>query len=169
MLMLLVSRTHSRSFYTPVSLLLAMLLEPTSIFFHGILGIENCLILLTCPLNRAFFSWGPQINIVQSYLSYICVCVLSYSVMSKSLQPHGLQPTRLLCPGNFPSKNIGMGCHFLLQGIFPTQSLNLSLLYHLHWQVSSLALNQWKDIFWIYSIKWNVLLKLISPVSFSFF
>ena len=119
MLMLLVSRTHSRSFYTPVSLLLAMLLEPTSIFFHGILGIENCLILLTCPLNRAFFSWGPQINIVQSYLSYICVCVLSYSVMSKSLQPHGLQPTRLLCPWNFPGKNTGMGCHFLLQGFLP--------------------------------------------------
>ena len=109
MLMLLVSRTHSRSFYTPVSLLLAMLLEPTSIFFHGILGIENCLILLTCPLNRAFFSWGPQINIVQSYLSYICVCVLSYSVMSKSLQPHGLQPTRLLCPWVFPREKYWSG------------------------------------------------------------
>jgi len=26
---------------------------------------------------------------------------------------------RLLCPWNFPGKNPGMGCHFLLQGIFP--------------------------------------------------
>ena len=36
-------------------------------------------------------------------------------------------PTRLLCPWNFPSKNTGVGCHFLLQGIFPTQGLNLCL------------------------------------------
>ena len=36
------------------------------------------------------------------------------------LQPHGLQPTRLFCPWNFPGKNTGVGCHFLLQGIFMT-------------------------------------------------
>ena len=38
---------------------------------------------------------------------------------------------RLLCPQNFPlssiSKNTGAGCHFLLQGIFPAQGLNLYL------------------------------------------
>ena len=39
------------------------------------------------------------------------------------LQPHGLQPTRLLCPWDSPSKNTGIGCHFLLQGIFQTQGL----------------------------------------------
>ena len=98
----MLSRTHSRSFYTPVSLLLGMLLEPTSIFFHRILGMENCLILFTCPLNRAPFSWGPQINIVQPYLSYIRVCVLNHSVTSNSLWPRGLQPARLLCPWVFP-------------------------------------------------------------------
>ena len=32
----------------------------------------------------------------------------------------GLQPARLLCPWNSPGKNTGVGCHFLLQGIFPT-------------------------------------------------
>ena len=31
-----------------------------------------------------------------------------------------------LCPGDFPGKNTGMSCHFLLQEIFPTQGLNLS-------------------------------------------
>ena len=46
-------------------------------------------------------------------------CMLSCSVVSNSLQPHGLQPTRLLCLWNFPGKNTGVGCHFLLQGIFP--------------------------------------------------
>ena len=44
------------------------------------------------------------------------------------LQPHGLQPARLLCPWNSPGKNTGVDCHFLLQGIFPTQELNQGLL-----------------------------------------
>ena len=35
---------------------------------------------------------------------------------------HG--PTRLLCPWDSPGKNTGVGCHFLLQGIFPTQGSN---------------------------------------------
>ena len=43
--------------------------------------------------------------------------------------PTGMQPTRLLCPGDFPGKDTGVGCHFLLQGIFPTQGLNLGLLH----------------------------------------
>jgi len=40
--------------------------------------------------------------------------------MSEALRPHGLQPSRLPCPWNFPGKNIGVGCYALLQGIFPT-------------------------------------------------
>ena len=36
--------------------------------------------------------------------------------------------TRHLCPWDFPDKNTGVGCHFLLQGIFPTQGLNPHLL-----------------------------------------
>ena len=34
-----------------------------------------------------------------------------------------------------------VGCHFLFQGIFPTQGLNLRLLSLLHWQVDSLPLS----------------------------
>ena len=34
----------------------------------------------------------------------------SCSVMSDSLQPHGLQPTRLLCPWDFPGKSTGVSC-----------------------------------------------------------
>ena len=41
-------------------------------------------------------------------------------------------PARLLSPWDSPGKNTGMGCHFLLQGIFLTQGSNLHLL---HWQV----------------------------------
>ena len=54
------------------------------------------------------------------------------------LWPHGLQPTRLLCPWDFPGKNTGMGYYFLLQGILLTQGLNLWLL---HWQAYSLPLH----------------------------
>ena len=37
-----------------------------------------------------------------------------------------------------PGKNPGLGCHFLLQGIFPTQGPNLHILHFLHWRVDSL-------------------------------
>ena len=60
--------------------------------------------------------------------------------MSNSLRPRGLQPTRLLCPCNFPAKKIGVGCHFFLQGIFLTQGLNMCLLYLLHREADSLPL-----------------------------
>ena len=39
-----------------------------------------------------------------------------------------------------PSKNTGVGCHALLQGIFPTQGSNPHLLRLLLWQVGSLPL-----------------------------
>ena len=49
---------------------------------------------------------------------------VSRLVVSDSLWPHGLEPTRLLCPWNSPGKNSGVSCHFLLQGTFPTQGSN---------------------------------------------
>ena len=55
------------------------------------------------------------------------------SVVSDSLQCYGLSPTRLLCPWDSqeysPGKNIGVGCHFLLQVIFATQRSNLRFLH----------------------------------------
>ena len=51
------------------------------------------------------------------------------------------QPTRLLCPWDFPGNSTGVGCHFLLQGIFPTQESNLNLLHLQHWQADSLPLS----------------------------
>ena len=49
--------------------------------------------------------------------------------MSDSLGPHGLEPTGLLRPWDFPGKNTEVGCNFLLQGNFPTQGSNLGLLH----------------------------------------
>ena len=49
----------------------------------------------------------------------------SASVLSHvQLWPRELQLTRLFCSWDSPGKNTGVGCHFLLQGIFLTQGLN---------------------------------------------
>ena len=50
----------------------------------------------------------------------------SRSVMSDSLRPHGLQPTRLLCPWDFPGKSTGVGCHCLLRNLSTTDIQILS-------------------------------------------
>ena len=74
-------------------------------------------------------------------LSHCRVCKVAL-VMSNSLQPYGLKPTRLLCPWDIPGKNTGVGCHalLLLQGTFPTQGSNPCLLCFLHWHACSLPL-----------------------------
>ena len=43
------------------------------------------------------------------------------------MAPWIVHPARLLCPWNSPGKNTGVSGYALLQGIFPTQGLNLSL------------------------------------------
>ena len=43
-----------------------------------------------------------------------CHCQVA-SVVSDSVRPHGLQPTRFLRPWDSLGKNTGVGCHFLLQ------------------------------------------------------
>ena len=70
----------------------------------------------------------------------LCCAMLSCFNNIWLLWAHGPQPARLLYPWDSPGKNTGVGCHFLLQGIFPTQGLNLGLLCLLHWQSSSLPL-----------------------------
>ena len=54
---------------------------------------------------------------------------VNFSVMSDSSRPHGLQATQLLHPWNSLGKNTGVGCHFILQGICPSQGSNLGLLH----------------------------------------
>ena len=55
-------------------------------------------------------------------LQYAC------SIRSDSLQPHGLKPTRLLCPWHSPGKNTGMDSQSFLRGIFQTQGSNPHML-----------------------------------------
>ena len=87
-----------------------------------------------------------------------------FSAVSCFLQAHGLWPTRLLCPWDSPGKNTGMGCHFLLQGIFPTQGWNL---HFLHWEADSLLLSQQGPPHWGLAIQhtrfWGHSLACCSP------
>ena len=61
------------------------------------------------------------------YFRSLCVKVLVADV--SELQPHGLEPARLLCPWYFSGQNTGVGSLSLLQGIFPTQGSNPGLLH----------------------------------------
>ena len=91
--------------------------EPGGLQFHGIVK-----------------SWTWLSNFHRTF-KLLCRCESeSFSVMSDCLPSHGLKPTRLPFPYDFPSKNTRMGCHALLQGIFPTQVSNLCLLCPLHYR-----------------------------------
>ena len=54
--------------------------------------------------------------------------------------PIDCSPPGSLVHGDSPGKSTRMGCHALLQGIFPTQGSNLHLLCLLYWQMGSLPL-----------------------------
>ena len=90
----------------------------------------------TCEYNKLYFHepllWLP--------LWLHQCCVLIHFSCVPLLWPYVLNPTRLLCPWDFPGKNTGVGCHLLLQGIFPTQQASLHLFCLLHCQAGSLPL-----------------------------
>ena len=69
-------------------------------------------------------------NFWKTWLLYLCCCAVLTRVL------FFVTPWTVACQAprswNFPSKYTGVGCHFLLQGIFLTQGLNWSLLWLLH-------------------------------------
>ena len=99
----------------------------------------------------------------------VCTCgkwKWSRSVMSNSLQPMNCKPARLLRPWDFPGKDTGVGCHFLLQGIFPTQGLNLGLR---HCRQTLYRLSHLGSLYtygaatkWLYCIRYHVSTSVIS-------
>ena len=96
----------------------------TSVLFKP--GFQSQMaVLLGSHYMSEIFPFLPPI--CQFYLLF------SHSVISDAL----LQSSWLLCPWDFPGKNTRVGCHFLLQGIFPTQGLNQDRLCQ---QVDSLPL-----------------------------
>ena len=105
---------------------------------------------LTCFLEKYSWPWvkfpHSDSNVLEQYPSetwyqlltgwpglFLVNCwrheSVSHSAVSDSLWPHGLLPTRFLCPRDSPGKNTGVGCHSLLQRIFSTWKSNLGLLH----------------------------------------
>ena len=75
------------------------------------------------------------INQIAPHAKLLQLCLILCDPMDCSLpgsSVHGIQE----------SKNTGVDCHALLQGIFPTQGSNPCLLHLLHWQSGSLPLMQ---------------------------
>ena len=62
-----------------------------------------------------------------------CSCSVAQSCPTLCDPVNWMWSSRLLRPWNFPDKNTGVGCHFLLQGIFLVQGLNSGLSYLWHW------------------------------------
>ena len=97
---------------------------------------------VSCITGRFFTSWATWKPIqLPEWVSESC------SVVSDSLQPHGLYT-----PWNSPGQNIGVGSLSLLQGIFPTQGSNQGLLHYRwilhqlkHIQVHTCVQTYWSD------------------------
>ena len=88
----------------------------------------------TCVCMAGSICCSPKtIRILLNWLRVLSHYACSVtSAVSNSVQPHGPQPTRLRCPWDSPGRNTGVGCHALLQGIFPIQGSNWGLLWLLH-------------------------------------
>ena len=85
----------------------------------------------------------PGFAIYHLYDLSVHVCLVAQLCLI--LWPCELCLTRLFCPWDSPGKIIGVGCRFLLQGIFLTQRSNLGLL---HWQAHSLPLSHMGSPVW---------------------
>ena len=58
-----------------------------------------------------------QLKLISDSNHCVCVCVCAQWVLSDYLRPHGTVPSSLLWTWNFPGKNTGVSCHFLLQAL----------------------------------------------------
>ena len=77
----------------------------------------------TMKTGRDFIFLGSKITVDSDCSHEIKRSVL----LGRKAMTKGLQHIRLLRPWDFPGNSTGVGCHFLLQGIFPTQGLNAGL------------------------------------------
>ena len=120
--------------------------SPCSILVWWAVGLERVgydwvtkRIHAVTDLKALIVQWEERQQVITCQVILSCACLVA-SVMSDFFRPYGLQPSRLLCPLDSLGKNTGVSCHFLLQGIFPTQGSDAHLQCLLHWQVGSLPL-----------------------------
>ena len=87
-------------------------------YFHAIF-MEQC---SNCILDCNTVIYNKYIFSICPHFWHACVCLVKS--VSDSLPHFELSPTMFLYLWDFSGKNTGVDCHFLLQGIFPTQESN---------------------------------------------
>ena len=117
-----------------------LVLKSVLSFFNAQFFVSH--FLFSVVFLQTFYSWLFHIFIRSFHLKFLeCMSPLLFLVLLDHVQLFAtpwIGPTRFLCSWDSPGKNTGVGCHFLLWGIFPTQRLNPHLLCLLYWQVDSL-------------------------------
>ena len=106
------------------------------VLLQGIFLTQGSNPYLLCLLHwqAGFFNTSTT---KEAHKRYVCTCAESLQSCPTLCDPM-TEPARLFYPKDSPGKNTGVGCHDLLQGIFPTSRLNLNLQ---HWQADCLPLN----------------------------
>ena len=111
--------------------------EKSVCFIWYSINVTNFLHWIWTKINKwllkwTYQNWQFQINADfqnNHPLSTVVMVVVWLLSRVRLFRHRGLEPAGLLCPWNSPGKNSGVGCHFLLQGIFLTQELNSGLLH----------------------------------------
>ena len=108
---------------------------------------------VTTKINNFYLSKSEILYKMYNFLAklfHACLCAKSSHFSCVCLRPYGLELSRLLCPGDSLGKSAGVGCHFLLSGIFLTKGSNPLFLNLLHcWQASSLPLVP-PSLWWVF-------------------
>ena len=110
---------------------------------------------------RSFTGFLPSVSVCVCVCVCVCmyVCVCACSVVPNSVWPHGLWPTRLLCPWDLPGKNIGSELSFPSPADLPDpgiQSLSLtSPALAVGFFTLRLALNSYSRKYLVYSVAQN--------------
>ena len=85
--------------------------------FAGTNTAVGCLFLLQghFPMPGSNLHLWASHTLAHGFLTTSATCAWPVAQSRQTLWPQGPQPARLLCPWDFPGKNTGVGCHFLLQ------------------------------------------------------
>ena len=95
--------------------------RPKSLFHFSPLGTINLHLEFSKAMMILWFVFLVNIS--------LALCLVAQSCPTLCDSMHGLHLARLLCSWDSPGKNTVVGCHALLQGIFPTQGSNPGLLH----------------------------------------
>ena len=106
-----------------------------------------CRLLQSTEQGSACYTVGTCLCVCVCVYISLCVCMCLVTQLCPTLwDPHGLQPTRLLCSWYSASKTTGVGSS-LLQGMFPMQGSNKGLL-HCRWILHQLC-HQGSPLCWL--------------------